>query len=122
MPFITAKKVLAIVLENEEAAGQSDDGWTVVQSKNKTKSTTSSKSVVSANIGARHRSGLMPTISDKVQNQTMTYADLVRGKRSSNAAIAIASIRKCICQQRNCTTCRSGSNVRDWNHSLIIYK
>ena len=115
MPFITAKKVLAIVLENEEAAGQSDDGWTVVQSKNKTKSTTSSKSVVSANIGARHRDQdwLMPTISDKVQNQTMTYADLVRGRRSSNAVIAIASTRKCICHQRNCTTCRPGSNVRN---------
>ena len=47
------------LLENEEAAGQTDNGWTIVQSKSTTRVVNGQKPVVGADTDSRHQNLMM---------------------------------------------------------------
>ena len=90
------------LLENEEAKGQTDDGWTIVQAKSTTRNTNKSESVVGANVGNWQQVKMMPAVANKYVNASMTYADSVRGNRSGIDAIEVVSSCRCSCQKRGC--------------------
>jgi hypothetical protein len=95
------------VLESEEAAGQTDNGWTIVQARSTTRNTKKSKPVMGAsNADGRQQIKMVPAATKKHVSASMTHADSIKGKGAGNVVIPTAGNRKCSFQHRDCNDCR----------------
>ena len=75
------KALSPILLENDEAAGRTDEGWTVVQSRSTIKSGSKASSIVNASAQGRQRSEMMPAESNKHFSASRSYAEVLKGER-----------------------------------------
>ena len=90
------------VLENDEPAGRSDEGWTVVQSRSTIKGESKASSIVNANSQGRKRSEMVPAEAIKHVSASRSYAEVLKGRRVRDGAIADAGNHECTCRHRNC--------------------
>ena len=95
--------MMCLLLENDEPAGRTDEDWTVVQSRSTIKGESKASSIVNANSQGRKRSEmLVPTEAMKHVSASRSYAEVLKGKRVRDGAIADAGNHGCTCRHRSC--------------------